>query len=146
MKAVPTREAWTSTAPASSRQSIGIALLVATGIVISLVLLALEIRNGEPLTVSAQSADDAGEPIILEATVTNETDVDRCPDIRGVARDTEARDLAEVTADPVNGEGRIGPGESVTYRAVIAGISDQDRAEKLDDLTIYVYEPHRCDR
>jgi len=134
------------TAP-PARRSLSVAMyaLCALGVAVALVLTVIEAANGQPVRVTDVTDDKVGRVVSIEANVTNHTDVERCPDVRAAARDAESRDLAEVTARPINGDSRIAPNETVRYRAVIDSLTREERAEKLDELTMFVYEPHRCE-
>jgi hypothetical protein len=112
--------------------------LVACGLAIS------EATQDEPVTVGDVRHTRAGLVATVEAPVTNSSDVRRCPEVRAAARDTEARDLAEATARPLTGGPELAPGQTVTYRAVVRGLTAEDFREKLKEYSMYVYRLPRC--
>jgi hypothetical protein len=118
--------------------------LCAGGLSVALVLTIGEARAGDPLRVSGVMHREAGGVVTVEADVHNRTDVPRCPDMRAAVRDRESRDLAEVRATPVDGDGSIPPGASVRFGARIDDLTRRELDEALSDVVIYVYEPHRC--
>ena len=133
-------------APPASRTATGLIVLICLlGVVVALFLVVTEAREGEALWVTDVEHRIRDGAIEAEGVVTNHSSVARCPDIRVAARDSETRDLAEVRAEPAGGEVRIDPDEGVRYTATIDGLDPAELEEELDDVSMYVYEPHRCE-
>ena len=122
-----------------------IVLVCLAGVAVALFLVVTEAREGEALRVSEVEHRIQDGTVVAEGVVTNHSDKARCPDIRVAARDGESRDLAEVEARPAGGEARIDPDEGVRYTATIDGLTAAELEEQLDDVSMYVYEPHECE-
>lgn len=118
--------------------------LCGVGLLIAVLLTAGEARAGDPLQVSGVVHRETGSAVTVEADVRNRTDGPRCPEMRAAVRDRESRDLAEVRATPLHGDGSIPPGAMVRFGARIDDLTRRELDEELSDVVIYVYEPHRC--
>lgn len=125
-------------------QAAALHTLVAVGVALALSLGIAEARRREPLTVGHVVETRRGRVVTVVGDVTNHSDWPRCPDVRAAARDREARDLAEVRARPATGPGRVLPGRTVRYRAVLATLTTRDVTERLDRVTMFVYRSARC--
>lgn len=124
--------------------SVAIYALCGAGLLVAVLLTVGEARAGDPLRVSRVEHREEGRVVTVEADVRNRTDVPRCPEMRAAVRDRESRDLAEVRATPLDGEGSIPPGATVRFGARIDDLTRRELDEELSDVVIYVYEPHRC--
>jgi len=118
--------------------------LCAGGTVIAVALTLAEAREGELVEVSGVSHHETGGVVTVEADVRNRTDVARCPDVRAAVRDRESRDLAEVVAAPLSGDGTVPPGATVRFGARIDDLTRRELDEELSRVVIYVYEERRC--
>jgi hypothetical protein len=114
------------------------------GIVLSAVLAINEAGHQPAIEVRDVRHERVGDRIEVEARVTNTTDERRCPEIRAAARDRDARDLAEVVAEPAEGAGAIDPGATVTYRAQIEGLTEQQHTEELAEVRAYPATSDTC--
>lgn len=126
--------------------SLALYALCAGGLVVALALTIGEAGAGRPLVVTGIVHRETAGVVRIEADVRNRTDVPRCPEMRAAVRDRESRDLAEVRATPLRGDGAIPPGVTVRFGARIDDLTRQELDEELSDVVIYVYEPHRCPR
>lgn len=118
--------------------------LCAVGVAVAVTLTVGEARAGDPLRVSAVMHREVDGVVTVEADVRNRTDVPRCPEMRAAVRDRESRDLAEVRATALDGDGSIPPGATVRFGARIDDLPRRELREALSDVVIYVYEPRRC--
>lgn len=116
--------------------AVGAALSVGMGLV--------EVGNRPPVEVGDESEERSGLTSVVETEVSNVSDVARCPEIRIAARDRDDGDLAELVAEPVDGDGRLEPGESETYRAVFTELTAQEYDEELKEFFAYAREAEEC--
>lgn len=115
------------------------------GIAAALILFTIEVNS----TPAIEFGDPSGErqadgSAVVHVRATNTTDEPKCPEVRIAARDTDGNDLAEAVAEQVGDRNQVNPGERVTFRAHLTGISDQEYEEEFDEYAAYVWDMHDC--
>src|SRR2546425_2257590 len=138
-----------------SRNSVYYAF-AAVAAIVSLSLFVSYANKKDPIKVGTVSQDPPAKefsdlrearPITVSADVTNRSKVARCPEMRVAALDVNAKNLAEVVAQPesgASGPARLEPGQTVRFEAVIVTLTLKDEREKLKNVDLYAYNDRRC--
>ena len=118
---------------------------VALGATLGLVLGIVEVRAKPDVRLGDERVRIEGLVATVQVTARNDTDDETlCPVVRVAARDRDGLDLEDVAAEPDFGDGRLRPGASANFVAVLDGISAQDFEEQLDEFFAYVDDDRPC--
>ena len=118
---------------------------VALGATLGLVLGIVEVQAKPDVRLGDERVRLEGLVATVQVTARNATgDETFCPVVRVAARDRDGLDLDDVEARPDFGDGRLTPGASANYVAVLDGISAQDFEEQLDEFFAYVDDDRPC--
>jgi hypothetical protein len=118
---------------------------VAVGATLGLVLGIVEVRAKPDVRLGDERVRLDGLVATVQVTARNTTDDETfCPVVRVAARDRDGLDLDDVEARPDFGDGRLTPGTSANFVAVLDGISSQDFDEQLDEFFAYVDDDRPC--
>lgn len=126
-------------------QRAAFAAVVVVGSVLALVLGIREANEHPDIEVGDPRVRVEDLEATVQVTVRNATDdTTFCPEIAVAALDRDGLDLATATAEPDLGSGRLEPGDSANFVAVVTGISAQDFDEQLDEYDAYVETENPC--
>ncbi len=118
---------------------------VAIGAALGLVLGIVEVRAKPDIDLGDERVRIEGLVATVQVTARNDTDDETlCPIVRVAARDRDGLDLDDAEAVPDLGDGRLLPGASANFVAVLDGVSEQDFAEQLDEFVAYVDDDPPC--
>lgn len=118
---------------------------VAVGAALGLTLGIVEVRAKPDISLGDERVRIEGLVATVQVTARNDTDDQTlCPVIHVAARDRDGLDLDETRAEPDLGDGRLTPGASANFVAVLDGVSEQDFDEQLDEFVAYVDDDPPC--
>ena len=118
---------------------------VALGATLGLVLGIVEVRAEPDVELGDERVRIEGLVATVQVTARNQTDDETlCPLIYVAARDRDGLDLDEAEATSDLGDGRLPPGASANFVAVLDGVSAQDFDEQLDEFVAYVDDDRPC--
>ena len=119
--------------------------VVAVGATLGLVLGVVEVRAEPNVELGDERVRIEGLVATVQVTARNQTDDETlCPRVYVAARDRDGLDLDEAEATPDLGDGRLAPGASANFVAVLDGVSEQDFDEQLDEFVAYVDDDRPC--
>ena len=103
-----------------------------------------EVVNKPPLDIGEERVHRTGLVSTVDVPVRNTSTRPQCPQIRIAARDREGLDLEEVVARPQDSNGRLAPGQTVTYTSEFRRLTRLEYREKLDEFTAYAFRSDPC--
>jgi hypothetical protein len=129
----------------TSRGATGFYALVAVGCVLALVFGFHAVLRRPVVVLSTPHAQRSG--LLDTATVVVRNRSSRrsyCPQIEISALDTSGTELEIATASPVDGNGRLAPNGSVSFRATFTHLTATDYRDKLSKLEGFVIRANPC--
>lgn len=126
-------------------QRVAFGVVVVVGSVVALVLGIREVNDTPDIDVAEPRVRVENLVATVQVTVRNATDdTTFCPEIVVAALDRDGLDLDSAVAEPDLGSGRLEPGDTANFVAVLDGISAQDFEEQLDEYDAFVEAENPC--
>lgn len=120
-------------------------LVAVAGIVVGMTFGILEVLDRPVIELGEERVRRDGLVATVQVLATNTSDdTTYCVEVRIGALDREGLDLQDVPAEPQDGEGRMRPGRTINFTAVLDELDEQDYEEELDEFVAYVDERRQC--